>query len=150
MDKRTCNDCKVEKPLTDFSKSKSRKLGYQYTCKNCNNARAKRWYLNNVDKAKDRIREWKKNNPDKAYKYMRNSGLNYWHGITENEYQIMFTAQNGKCYLCGNSQKKPLLVDHNHSTKKIRKLLCFRCNHLIGAIENNLGLLEIALQYIRL
>ena len=32
---RTCNRCKIEKPLTDFYKQKDRKSGYAYCCKKC-------------------------------------------------------------------------------------------------------------------
>jgi len=47
----------------------------------------------------------------------------------------MFEDQDHKCYCCGTDNKR-LVVDHNHSTNKVRKLLCDRCNYIAGAIED--------------
>src|SRR3990167_8472300 len=40
--------------------------------------------------------------------------------------------QNNKCPICHRGIKKNLSVDHNHSTKKIRGLICNNCNLSIG------------------
>jgi hypothetical protein len=50
----------------------------------------------------------------------------------------MFEDQKGCCGICKRHQsefKKRLGVDHNHSTGKIRKLLCDRCNLGLGFYE---------------
>ena len=36
---RVCSDCKTDKPLEEFPKDKSRKLGRQYICRPCKSAR---------------------------------------------------------------------------------------------------------------
>lgn len=44
-------------------------------------------------------------------------------------YARLFREQDGVCAICGNPPKKrPLHIDHNHSTGRVRGLLCFRCN----------------------
>lgn len=46
MKDKKCPKCKICKPITEFSKDKSRKSGYQTYCKKCR----KHYYKNNVDK----------------------------------------------------------------------------------------------------
>ena len=45
----------------------------------------------------------------------------------------MAEAQDWKCYIC--HEEKPLEVDHDHKTGKVRKLLCRECNVLAGWVE---------------
>jgi len=53
-----------------------------------------------------------------------------------------------------NIQKKysktkiPVAVDHNHSTGKIRSLLCQGCNHGIGHFKESITLLKRAIKYL--
>lgn len=50
--------------------------------------------------------------------------------ITIDEYDHMFNAQDGKCYICKRKPRpnRRLSVDHNHSNGDIRGLLCTPCN----------------------
>lgn len=65
-------------------------------------------------------------------------------------------AKHGdQCALCNKPRsafKKNLSVDHNHKTRKIRGLLCYRCNKfLVGrqTIESITKILEYLLKYDR-
>jgi hypothetical protein len=40
-------------------------------------------------------------------------------------------------------------VDHNHTTGKIRGILCNQCNLAIGMLKEDVGLLERAASYIK-
>lgn len=42
---RICSICRVEKPLTDFSRNKSRRTGYGYSCKDCVKKHSKEYRL---------------------------------------------------------------------------------------------------------
>ena len=80
--------------------------------------------------------------------------LRYWYktkyGITIEEYKKMLKKQNGKCAICGEESKGGrLAVDHNHSTNKVRSLLCYHCNWGIGHFKENLDLLEKAIEYLK-
>uniref|UniRef100_A0A6M3X8R9 Putative recombination endonuclease VII n=1 Tax=viral metagenome TaxID=1070528 RepID=A0A6M3X8R9_9ZZZZ len=67
----------------------------------------------------------------RAYRLMREFG------ITLEKYDNMFTSQHGVCAICGSSpNNENLCVDHNHSTGKIRGLLCRKCNSALGVFEN--------------
>lgn len=77
-------------------------------------------------------------------------------GISPDEYARMLTAQGGICFLCRQPETykhcgktRHLAVDHCHKTGKARKLLCTRCNVLVGHGEREPGLLERAQTYIR-
>ena len=64
------------------------------------------------------------------------------YGITADEYQQLFRAQHGRCYICQEIPRtKRLAVDHDHVTGKVRGLLCadseWGCNYaLVGKIKN--------------
>ena len=64
------------------------------------------------------------------------------YGLTEADYDRMLAEQGGGCAICGRSYPdKPLVVDHNHRTGKVRQLLCYRCNNLVGMFETSEELL---------
>jgi hypothetical protein len=74
------------------------------------------------------------------------------YGLTDEDYNNMFTAQGGKCLICGKHQselKKALSVDHCHSTGNIRGLLCNNCNVGIGFLLHSPDIIESALNYIK-
>jgi hypothetical protein len=76
-------------------------------------------------------------------------------GITRQDYAEMFHAQNGVCAICSqpetatrNGRVKALAVDHNHSTGKIRGLLCSDCNTGIGKLKENRNIFLSAIKYL--
>lgn len=58
----------------------------------------------------------------------RNSRLQDTYGLTNEEYQLLFEAQDGRCAICKETRRANLAVDHCHKTEAIRGLLCQRCN----------------------
>jgi hypothetical protein len=63
----------------------------------------------------------------------REGRLEAQYSISPAEYDLLFQAQDGRCYLCGRrSVRVPLAVDHNHRTGEVRGLLCpdpnYGCN----------------------
>jgi hypothetical protein len=67
------------------------------------------------------------------------------YGISETTYQQMLKDQNGLCAIC--ETEPPSYVDHNHSTGKVRKLLCSGCNTRLAAVDDTTWL-EKALKYV--
>ena len=88
-------------------------------------------------------REWgienrKKQDPEKKYRVYRDARLKKF-GITESEYEEMLSSQGGKCAICGggpDTRWKMLAVDHDHTTGKVRGLLCMVCNTTLGRVES--------------
>lgn len=61
------------------------------------------------------------------------------YGITREQYETLWTAQGGACYICRKPFKTRLpAIDHDHLTGYVRGLLCGgsfdpkTCNRLIG------------------
>ena len=59
----------------------------------------------------------------------------------------MVKEQEGLCLIC-KTKPKLLYVDHCHKTKKVRGLLCSRCNLCLGQWEDNTEYLEQAINYL--
>jgi hypothetical protein len=82
-------------------------------------------------------------------------GLWELYKLTPEEYRAMYDAQNGVCFICqqttqGRGQKNNrLAVDHNHSTGKIRGLLCSHCNTALGLFRDSPELLKSAINYLK-
>lgn len=79
------------------------------------------------------------------------------YGITIAQYNEILKLQNNVCAICGEEErsidgrtgsKKKLAVDHCHDTKKVRSLLCWRCNGTIGKVEENIELLKKMIVYL--
>lgn len=88
----------------------------------------------------------------------RGNRLENQYSITQNEYDILYEAQGGRCYLCGRrSLRVPLAVDHDHKTGEVRGLLCpdpnFGCNLKIlprfDASDDPVQMALRLLQYLR-
>ncbi len=74
------------------------------------------------------------------------------YGITLEDYNRMFAEQNGCCAICGKHQTeldRTLAVDHCHKSGKVRKLLCIKCNAVLGLVNDNIDLLEELILYVK-
>lgn len=53
------------------------------------------------------------------------------------DFLAMYEVQNGCCKLCGvHCEEEDIVVDHNHTTNRVRGLTCRSCNTLIGLAEH--------------
>ncbi len=69
------------------------------------------------------------------------------YGITLAEYNQMVEDQKSECLICHKKFEK-LVVDHDHSTGKVRGLLCLRCNLALGQFSDDVSLLRGAIEYL--
>lgn len=72
-------------------------------------------------------------------------------GITLQDYDKILKKQGNKCKIC--KTKIPggygrFCIDHNHSTGKIRGLLCNNCNVMLGRAKDDIKILATAIQYL--
>jgi hypothetical protein len=80
----------------------------------------------------------------------KNSALKKNYGITIEHFEKMKSAQNNKCAICKRIEGKIALhVDHCHTSKKVRGLLCHQCNWYLGTIEADADILPRLIQYLR-
>lgn len=84
----------------------------------------------------------------------RNAQLRHKYGIDQADYDAMVTEQDGRCAICRQlprlvvGTRYPLVVDHDHVTRKCRGLLCFNCNVAIGHMNNDIEVLKAAIKYL--
>ncbi len=102
-------------------------LTANFSCKQCN----LNWAKVNKDKARQAVKNWNGRNREKLRGYQ----LKSHYGITLNEYKELLNSHNNCCAIC-ETTKRALHVDHDHKTKRIRGILCNRCNMLLGALDN--------------
>jgi hypothetical protein len=62
----------------------------------------------------------------------------------------MADIQEGVCAICGgiNKDGRRLFIDHDHSTGKVRGLLCTKCNFGVGHFNDDVILLLKTVGYI--
>jgi len=97
--------------------------------------------------------EWRKSNREKAKIRDRKSTLSSY-GINLDIFNRMNEEQGGVCKICGSGHSDgiryaSLHVDHCHTTKKVRGLLCDRCNRGIGMFKDDPDIVFKAAQYLR-
>lgn len=67
--------------------------------------------------------------------------------MTPVAYEALLEQQGGQCAIC--REKPGRYVDHNHTTGKIRGLLCNACNRGLGLLGDETKRLERAIEYLR-
>ena len=115
-------------------------------------AKAKRYRLNRspekVAEQKRNVDRWHKENKAKLY----GSSIEYRYGITIVERDRILASQGGHCAICPSEDSdikgRRLHVDHCHKTKRVRGLLCTRCNLAIGQMLDDPALLRRAADYL--
>lgn len=157
-----CLKCDKWKEVSEFEfrESTNGKKYYRSPCKECAAKRKKVYskkyrekYGDEINKrASLRIQERKKNGDEKLITSLKNARLKHLYGITLEDYNKMFHAQKGKCYICKidyKKCKKGLFVDHNHKTGDVRKLLCSKCNTVLGMVDENPNILNDLIKYVK-
>ena len=61
----------------------------------------------------------------------------------------MIGEQQGMCEICGELHGDNLFVDHDHTTGRVRAMLCRHCNSGLGFFKDDPELLQIAIVYLR-
>jgi hypothetical protein len=70
---------------------------------------------------------------------LRAGNLRRRYGLTQAGYASRLAAQGGACAICHNPPPtgKHLHVDHDHTSGKVRALLCRPCNLALGLLETS-------------
>ena len=143
-----------------YQKNKKRLADYKKAWREKNKERIlekkRKYYDENKEEIKEKARQYRKINTEKIKEYrVTNKGRRRerWltrYGLTQEKYQEMLDEQNYGCAICGNTndEEKLLMVDHDHSTDKVRGLLCHRCNSGIGLLRDDVDLLFMAIDYL--
>ncbi len=75
--------------------------------------------------------------------------LRKYFNMTVSDYDLMLVDQGDACAICGlvNNDRR-MVVDHCHSTGRVRGLLCSTCNLGLGHFSDEPALLFAALEYL--
>lgn len=121
-----CLDCKEKKTITMFSKNKTGTQGVQARCRDCAKKRAAEWRLLHPFYSAQRAAAG-------YYHSMKWQRMFQRYGLTKEQFLELEAKQNGRCAIC--EKERRLVVDHCHTTGKVRGLLCTGCNTGLGHIE---------------
>ena len=145
---KTCSICKTEKELDKFNIRIDSKDGYEGHCKKCRNEKriSNPNFKDIVDKANKKFEVKRKG---KRWGYH----LSKTYGLSEDGYYKMLEEQNHSCAICKLPVDKEVhygkfVVDHCHSTGKVRELLCHGCNASLGLMKESIQTLTKAIAYL--
>jgi hypothetical protein len=93
-------------------------------------------------------REYYQRNKEKR----RTQDMERKYGVSREDYDKMLADQLGRCGICDvlaeDAERARLFVDHEHSTGKVRGLLCLRCNLALGLLDDNPDSLRRAAEWL--
>tara|TARA_R110002153_G_C13079727_1_gene474226 strand:+ start:137 stop:655 length:519 start_codon:yes stop_codon:yes gene_type:complete len=165
-----CSKCKTNKEFSDFGFSRPRIL--RSDCKSCqkeynrlyrlnNKEKVSQWVCNgkenrkiyrsnNKEKRNEYLKRWLKANPEKT----RDQKYRHRYGINIEDYNKMLKQQKGLCKICGSNDygkksAKYFVIDHCHTSKKVRGLLCHKCNVILGLCKDNTDILQKSIEYLK-
>lgn len=134
---KTCGEDKPERLFPRYSNDgRTRIKKRRPHCTECSNKRAIGY------NTKARV-----NNKENIDRSVRNTKYKKLYGITIDDYDSMYEKQEGLCYICKEHNER-LCVDHCHTTTKVRKLLCNKCNTALGLFREDTSILLNAIMYI--
>lgn len=150
---KTCSKCDLEKDLSSYHRDKSKKDGLHPVCKECH---TKRWLEHKLkpgvlDRSRAKSKEWREANPARNSASIRCATLRKKYGISSAQYEKLFDEQGRVCAICKGVESKGygrMHVDHNHSTGKVRGILCQACNVTLGKMQDSPELLRAAANYL--
>lgn len=134
-----CPQCGDEKVLSEYGRDKNAKNGHHSWCRQCVNEQKRR-----RARAKD---------PVVRSAEARAQNLRRKYFLTTEQAEELWLSHNGQCAIC-KANLGPLrqghAIDHCHESKRVRGLLCMKCNMMLGLSDENPGRLRAAADYLEM
>ncbi len=133
-------------------------------------AKKKAWYLKNRELSIERAKQyridypqwakdmnakhsptWRQRYPEKAKALASKQAFKRKlkkYNLSPEEFQAMQDRQAYRCAVCGIIPSDGLVIDHNHTTGKVRELLCTPHNVAIGMIGENPDIARKIIEYL--
>lgn len=124
-----CPDCSGFKPVEEFGKNARSKDGRTTYCRSCHNARAR--------ETRTRL-----------YGGGRHYHLVRRYGLSAAEVAALVDRQGGRCLICARDLGDKPHVDHDHTTGRVRGVLCFSCNGGLGQFGDDARRVRTAAEYL--
>ena len=137
-------------PYKDPAKRREKVKERRNKDKDKTNQLNREWYATNSNTKKIQNKVWWANNitPEKQLNYT----LKKMYNITLEDYNNILNSQESQCAICKGKEPggnfKRFLIDHCHTTGKIRGLLCLNCNTMLGHSKDNILILTNAIKYL--
>ena len=126
-------------------------LPSEWICRKCNELKPSHAFADQRLICRDCI------NKSVDFNRKRANNLKVKYGLTKQQYDNLLCAQEGVCAACGQEETqfdirvnafKKLAVDHDHSTGKVRGLLCHNCNTALGLMQEDPTRIRMLKEYI--
>lgn len=106
-----------------------------------------------IKKTTENTRKRRLANPEKYKETLRkqkHTRLKREYGITSDEWWKMFEEQDCRCKICKSNTTagKGWHTDHCHTSNKVRGILCYHCNLLLGMAKDDVEVLSKAIEYL--
>lgn len=175
-EKKVCPRCKIEKLAEEFDRSKGRSDGLSVYCKACNKEYReanksrilaqkkeyyksvredkleynKKYFQNNKEKIRDGSRRYYEANKQKIIKRSKARRYRVDFGISIEDFEKRLALQQNRCLGCGKefTEKGDACLDHNHTSGKIRGILCRNCNLAVGGAKDSIEIIKKVINYI--
>lgn len=120
-DTKVCVSCRTKRHPVEFR-------GKNRTCVRCTK----------------KVTDWKRDHPQQNASQRLSYRVRQY-GITPEDFERLWTQQSGRCPLCEKRLRpgRQTHIDHDHRTRRVRGLLCQRCNRCLGWVEVAVGLLKV-------
>lgn len=134
-----CSKCDINKEIGQYRLRDKKRGWYQSWCRSCENKKAVERRRSKEQKIKNR-------------EYF----LNYYYGISLDDYNSILKDQNNSCRICGlpdseyfrGGKKMNLSVDHCHDSGVVRGILCSDCNTSLGRFKEDPYIISRAVSYL--
>lgn len=114
--------------------------------------RREAWYCSVPCRTKDqkRIIQLARRETPAQQEYERRLKLLNKYGISEAVWDAMYDLQGGRCAICQAdfALVTKVCVDHDHTTGRVRGLLCNVCNQGLGYFADDVARLARAMEYL--
>lgn len=139
-----CPKCKQVLPIHFFCKATKEKSGYKSWCKPCDHSKGRTEHQ--IQQTRERLLNPPKPIPEEVKKTRQKL---YKYKLSLVDYERLCESQKGKCAICKKTPKRKLVIDHCHTTGKVRGLLCMYCNIALGFLGDNIAGVEKAVKYLQ-
>lgn len=114
-------------------------------------ARQRAYREKNGDKIRARMQIWAASNREHLNAYRMKQYYRDRYGLTIEQKAELLTSQGNICGCCGSDSpghKNGWVVDHCHTSGKVRSILCQPCNLALGKVKESIEHLRALIAYL--
>ena len=128
-----CPKCGEAKDETQWNFRDKEHKAFSTYCKACDRVRKT---LAARERFKDRDKRKKENHRQRLWNY----------GLTQSQYDEMLSKADHSCEICSSTEN--LVIDHCHSSSKVRGIHCWSCNVALGHFKDSQERVKKAMEYL--